>query len=346
MSIIGELFKQGPTLLGKAAAEEDVVLAFDRFSKNEHIKLQTHYDLWRQRIRNAAINGNLLSNGWAFSMLSGVAAFEAHVRADPDIRPIYSNKSGEIERMVDELKAIMGQKKFNGVMVYGYGNILREAHFIEQATKLNLLKKGRIYLLDCSLFYHIIAQSQLNPLRSFIRDQRRISPILLDYCESDKCRKRLSYLRDDLNSFFPVLHLFLGNTFCNLEAPALQTILESTVRPGDIVVAEYANYSSEEISDLKSDYVNTMAIRAAAELFATFEDNVKASTIKVGENAKAIQIEVPDCDHDGNVIFRSMLRRRFLPQEILDQPYEKVWDCNVLSGALSMDSYHRMPRPV
>ena len=343
MSLLPEIFKNFPTLLGKAMSEEGVELTFDRFSKSEHIKLQSYYDMWRRRIRDSAGNDRLLSNGWAFSMINGVASFEAYVRSHSKIKQIYFNKSGEIERMVDELKSKIKKSKFNGIMVYGYGNVLREAHFIEQIVKLNLFKKGYILLLDCSLIYHIIAQSQLNPLRPIIHDYRRMIPILLDYCESEKCRSRLSSLRNELNSYHPVLHLFLGNTFCNIDVQTLQTILQSTVRPRDIVVAEYSNYSSESLKNLAPDYVNTMAIRAAAELFATTEDNVQASTVSVGEDAKAIQIEVPDCDHDGLVTFKSMLRRKYSQHELLNSSYELVWSCNVLSGELSMDSYIRLP---
>lgn len=345
MSFLSEVFKKAPEFLGKAVPDDTSELPFDRLTSADHIKLQAHYDMWRKRVRAAAKNDILMSNGWAFAMMSGVAAFESHVRADTTIRQLYFNKSGEVESTVDEIAAKLNGKHLNGIMVYGYGNMLRESHFIEAATKTGLLKKGRIYLIDCSLVYHIFAQSQLNPLRASITPTRRIRPVLLDYCENDKCSKRLKFLRDDLTPLRPVMHLFLGNTFCNVEAPILNSILEATVQPGDMVVAEYANYSVEAVKTLAPDYVNVMAARSAAELFATIDDKVVAKTVAAGDNAKAISITVPDCDHTGSVVFRSMLRRIFKQQELLNGPYELVRSCEVLSGDLTMDTYLRMPRP-
>ena len=181
MEIFNELLGKLPKFAPKLEQEErrDTL---QWFGKAETLRLDRYYDLWRSKIRNAAIQNQLLSNGWAFSTLGGLSAFENYIRTNQDIRRIYFNKSGEIsvtlERIADQLKL----RKLGGVILYGYGNLFRENYFIEQAIILNLLRKQRIYLVDCSLFYHIFANSPLNPLRNIIK-AKQFRTILLDACD-------------------------------------------------------------------------------------------------------------------------------------------------------------------
>lgn len=342
-----EFIKKLPGFLGKVASVAHSPTDFDAFVNVDSIKLRMHYDMWKQRIRTASQHNTVLSNGWAFSTMSGLASFEAFVRSDEQIRHIYFDTSGEIERTLDAISTVLPRhnRKFSGAMIYGYGNLLREAYVIEQAKTDQLLGHERIYMIDCSLFYHLFAESPINPLRRTM-PAKQLRPILLDLFEGDVRHDKLVYIRDDLiNQSRPVLHLFLGNTFCNVDSEAIYRILNITVRPGDFVVAEYANYTPEFFASDSSDYVNQLATRAAAELFAVAEDAVETSTVYISGNAKALSIKVADSDTGATLTYQSMLRRKFQPSELTDKDFMSLSSHHVLNGALNLDAYRRLQNP-
>jgi hypothetical protein len=347
VNLLSNILAKLPGTLAKTVNNTPPQLDFDKFSEASAIKLRMHYDMWKGRIRTASENNTILSNGWAFSTMSGLACFEAYVRYDPNVKHIYFDKSGEIDRTLDRLADVLHKHnhKLSGAIIYGYGNLLRESHFIEQAKNARLLNVERIYLLDCSLFYHLFAKSPINPLRQFI-SERAIKPILLDYFEGDACKGRLVDIRNELNPLKPVLHLFLGNTFCNVESHSVHQILNNTVRVGDFVVAEYANYTQEFFESTDPDYVNQLATRAAADLFALSESRVDTKCVLVpGGDAKALLISIPD-DDTGNILnFHSMLRRKFHPSELTDGAFSRVSTHRVLDGSLNLDAYRRLNNP-
>lgn len=173
--------------------------------------LEAYYLYWQDVIRRAANSSQQpLSNGWAFASLNGLAQFEAQVRTDPEIRSIYFNTPGDVGQALDKIALALPRRPIGGMVFYGYGNLVRESHFVERAHSSKLLKNQCLYLIDCSVFYHVFAQSKLNPLRRWI-PERRIKPILLDYLDDPEARQRLKDIRQDLNVTQPVLHFFLGN---------------------------------------------------------------------------------------------------------------------------------------
>jgi hypothetical protein len=340
-----EILLKAVNMFSTPPPDEEIIVNLDKFAKGDLVKLRSHYDLWRQRIRTAALSDAILSNGWAFATMSGLAYFEAFVRTDVKVKPIYFDKSGEIERLVDEIPDKLKSQKLTGAMIYGYGNLLRESYFIEQAIRRGILNADRIYLLDCSLFYHIFAQSAMNPLWQIVK-KKKVKTELLDYCESDqRSRERLTQIRNELNGIMPALHLFLGNTFCNIDSATISRITDAAVRKGDVLVAEYTNYTDEALRSMEPDYVNTMAIRAAAELFAIPEDTVSADSIPINSSAKAIQIRVPNDGEGNSLSFKSMLRRRYHQSELTNEDFALVSTHNSLAGTLCMDSYRRLQNP-
>ena len=343
MDIAQDILKKFPGFMGKAAGHPKPTSDFDKFADAQTIKLRMHYDMWKQRIRTASQHNTILSNGWAFSTMSGLACFEAFVRSDNNVKQIYFDKSGEIERTLDKIAESLPRhrRRLNGAIVYGYGNLLREAHVIEQAVSAQLLDIDRIYLLDCSLFYHLFAKSPINPLRQTIPD-RAIKPILLDYFEGEACHNQLVFIRDSLKAFRPTLHLFLGNTFCNVDSASVRKIVDTTVRTGDIVVAEYANYTPAFLASTDADYANQLATRAAAELFAIEEGRVTTTCAVVPGQAKVLSISIPDDDMNQTLTFQSMLRRKFQPSELTDGTFSLVSSHHVLNGALNLDAFKRL----
>ena len=344
MSLLQAITTKFPDFMGKAVEQPQDPSDFEKFDNAYSIKIQMHYDMWKQRIRNASERGKILSNGWAFSTMSGLSCFESFVRYDETVKKIYFDKSGEIDRTLDEVAESLPKhkRKFSGAIIYGYGNLLRETYVIEQAKKAGILDVNRLYLLDCSLFYHLFAKSPLNPLRKIIRE-RSIKPVLLDFFEGETCRKQLVFIRDDLCALQPVLHLFLGNTFCNVDLPAIHKILDMTVRAGDVVIAEYANFNQEFLASMEADYVNQLATRAAAELFSIAEKKVVTQSIRVSDSAKALVITVPDIDRENTLSFQSMLRRKFQSSELTAGTFSLISSHHVLGGALNLDAYKRLP---
>jgi len=312
------------------------------FSNNDAIRLDRYYEFWRNQIRYSVSNNQLLSNGWAFSTLGGLSSFERHIRTNPIIRNIYYNKGGEIALTLEKISENLSNiYSLGGVMLYGYGNLFRESYFIEQAKILHLLKSQRIYLIDCSLFYHIFANSQLNPLRNIIK-AKQIKTLLLDYLDDPNSRSSLVYARDDLNPTRPVLHLFLGNTFGNIEPNLLKSSLNNVVRAGDIVIGEYALHTEDFFKDTSDDYVTEMAIIATSELFSIPIDSVKARYKITVPDYKYIEIEFPDKRYDQPLFFKSMLRRNFSYTELTKGEYELISNESALTGTIKLDAFRRL----
>lgn len=245
MSGFDELLSKLPGLgakLGReSSSKEDI---WDALSKKKQVALRSYYDIWRKNIRDVARTGVVLSNGWAFSTLSGLASYEAFISSDKDISLLYDNRSGEIESTNDAVKDKVGTA-LSGAIIYGYGNLVREAQYIEQALAVrNMTKHGRVYLIDCSIFYYLFALSSINPLRRFLKESR-ISAVLDDYIGNGHSDNRLSDFRNHLGATSSVFHIFLGNTFCNVEPGVLKALLGKAVLPGDVIIAEYAQYNDD-----------------------------------------------------------------------------------------------------
>ena len=198
MDSISYLLAKLPNILGKTVDEIESPLALDKFATAKHIRLQNYYDMWRRRIRSGVGHSAILSNGWAFATMAGLACFEAYVRADARVSRIYLDRPGEIPLVIEGIRDKLRKQIFCGVIIYGYGNLLRESHFVEEALRARILQPDGIYLLDCSLFYHMFAQSPINPLRQLVKREKVIRCMLLDYCEGDASHNRLSSIRNSL----------------------------------------------------------------------------------------------------------------------------------------------------
>jgi hypothetical protein len=345
LSQFNEWIARLPQLFGGAGVEGDSYDEWGKLRDSHQIKLEQYYELWRNKIKLAASSNRLLSNGWAFSTLSGLAAFEAFVRTDKKISTIYRDRSGEIGRTLHSIRALLPRGRpiggIGGIVLYGYGNLLRETHFIEQAITSKLLKSQRVYLLDCSLFYDIFAKSPLNPLRSVLKN-RQIRPLMVDLFDETPNRKKLTNIRNDLNPTCPVLHLFLGNTFCNNDANQIRGVLDATVREGDFVVAEYSPYPAAFFLDVTLDYVADMAQRAASDLFALELTEIKVRNVALSCESKATELELTERDTRKKIVFRSMLRRKFQPAELTNGNYRIISTASLAGGSLTIEAFLRL----
>ncbi|MCK4788049.1 MAG: hypothetical protein KAV87_30125 [Desulfobacteraceae bacterium] len=343
MDLFNELFGKLPKLATKAGLEQEENSGeLQKFGKVEAIKLDRYYEFWRSKIRSAATHNQLLSNGWAFSTLGGLSSFERYIRTNKEIRSIYFNKAGEIGITLDKIADQLGRRYgLGGIILYGYGNLFRESYFIEQAKMSGLLQSQRIYLIDCSLFYHIFANSSLNPLRNIVK-VKQIRTLLLDYLDGHSSRDALVYARDDLNPTRPVLHLFLGNTFGNIESNLLKRALYNVVRSGDFVIGEYALFSEGGPTDSPDDYVPEMARMAASELFSVAPALVTVRNVNITPESMATEVEFTERDTNQTIVFRSMLRRSFSNAELTDGKYKLVSSESTLSGKIKLDSYIRL----
>lgn len=342
MDVWDELLSKFSKMAGKPDSEDQCGLS--RFGEARAIKIERYYADWRKRVESAARTRQIMSNGWAFAALGGVAAFENYVRT-AEVSAIYKNRTAEVASTLDaiiEKLPTRGRRAIGGIVIYGYGNLFRESHFVEVAVSQKLLQAQRVYLLDCSLFYHVLAKSSLNPLRSIL-NERQIKVKLLDYFEDSSAKAALTFIRDDLNPFQPVIHLFLGNTFCNVDSVALKTLLSSVVRDNDFVVGEYANYMDAYFEDLSDDYVSHMASVSASELFSVPIASVTSKNVAVAGRAKAVEV-IAHCESSvPKLAFRSMLRRSFNHAELTDGPYELISQETSMHGKVSVDAYRRLP---
>lgn len=338
MDIINEIIR----FIGEAGSDtSDTISTLTRFGKLETVKIELYFNFWRSQILKAISNNKLLSNGWAFSTLSGLASYETYIHTDKDIRSLYFNRSGEIGITIDAIADNLKMGSIGGVIFYGYGNLMRESYFIEYLLNSRLLTKQRIYLIDCSLYYHIFAKSSINPLRSLVKN-RQLKLLLLDYLDDPTVRDTLIYIRNDLNPTRSVLHLFLGNTFCNVDSNSLKNLLDTMVRPGDFVIGEYAIYPKGYFADSLPDYASEMARIATAELFAISPESVNTTNITHGDKSKLTEIRFKTQDDKEARMFRSMLRREFNYTELIRGKYELITSKSVLPSKIRMDSFKRL----
>ncbi len=124
----------------------------------------------------------------------------------------------------------------------------------------------------------------------------------------------------------------------------LSTLNAATV-PGDYVVAEYADYQSDYFQNTTPDYVSEMGKLAAAEMFSISSAKVEAKNIFLSNDTLVTEITLTGADQKKALIFRSMLRRRFIPTEVTNGPYELVHRVYPLSGKLCLDTYRRSESP-
>lgn len=312
-----------------------------KLGRANFVELEKYYEIWRKQIEATANDGGILSNGWAFSTLSGIASYESHIRAT-EFRSIYFNKTAEIAAAVAAIEKDLldRSRSIGGLMIYGYGNVFREAHFVERARQRKLISSQSMYLIDCSIFYHVFATSSLNPLREHTGPSK-IRAELFNYLDSIEAPKVLKEWRSDLNVMKSTVHLFLGNTFCNAESDVLLTALNAATVPGDYVVAEYANYLPGHFQAPTADYVSEMARLAAREVFSRQLNTVTAVNIMLNDTAMATTITISGLAANPSLTFRSMLRRKFDPTEVTNGPYELVSRQLPLDGKLFLDTYRR-----
>jgi hypothetical protein len=344
MAELSRLFFQFPKFMSciDSSIDENDSTLQKRFGQAASVRLERYYRLWRTKIEQAA-SDHIVSNGWAFSTLSGVSSFESHIRAT-EFKDIYVNKTVEIVNTLEAIEEKLGGRRLGGIILYGYGNLYRENYFVECAKDAGILSSQNVYLIDCSLFYHIFAESSLNPLRKNLKD-RQIKTRLLDYLENPDAQDDLKYIRDDLNPTRPTLHLFLGNTFCNTAAEMLNNAFNMTVRPDDFIVGEYANYPEEFFGDTSDDYVSKMAKSAAAELYSLPSDQVLSENVNIDSDCKATSITLVHPRTKVDISFQSMLRRQFNQRELTDGLYQLIQSERPLEGKLYLDTFRRLSSP-
>lgn len=341
MAIFEELFGKVPSIISKTFGTSSKTTELFQLGMKEELSIERYYDLWRKKIKQASNQNRILSNGWAFSSLSGLSSFENYIRTNENFRSMYFNQAGEIKVTLDKVKEGLSWKKFGGVMLYGYGNLFRERYFIEQAILSKLISKNdRICLIDCSIYYHIFANSALNPLRPVV-NPKKMKTLLVDYLEEPNSIEQLVYERNDIHGIFPVLHLFLGNTFGNSEAKLLKETLDKLVKPGDVIIGEYANYPKEYFSNEEDDYVSDMARMAASELYSSPVDNIETKNVSINGDCKYTEIKFKDTDSKESVCYKSMLRRNFNQSEFTSGEFGLMSTKQIIKNQVILDAYIR-----
>jgi hypothetical protein len=302
--------------------------------------LSKYYEYWRERIRELGPGGGAMSNGWAYATWSGLASYEEYITADPNIRRVYQDRAVSLEAAAEAVGQRLG-----GVILYGYGNLRRESQLIQCLTAEDItgVKKCRIYMLDASVFYHLLANSSANPMLRYV-GRKSLHPVLIDFESTHRSVGRaLKWIRNDLcEALRPVLHVFLGNTFGNLEAAVVSRILDTYTHPGDLILAEYVKYPQGSLQDLGDDYVISMTNRACAELFSVSPEQVEAAHVGHG-TGKCVRIVCTESDGGSHIEFLSMLRRQFVPRELLDGDYRLVLEeRDAIPGLTKVAMYKRL----
>ena len=308
----------------------------NEYRTSKAFDISEYRQYWKGKIREKASREQILSNGWAFGTLEGLSTFESSVKKR-DISLIYEAEQESISRTVDSIRDRIEQK-VSGVIVYGHGNIKRESKFVKVAKDENLLvKSAKVFLLDASIFYHIYAQSKLNPMRNTIAP-KRLKCELVDYVNTES-KPVLKYLRNSLGIAQPVIHLFLGNTFANLPEYDIKNLLDKIVRERDVVICEYKHYNDEFFDDDASDHISKMAKKSAAELFSVPEACVSVDNECPEDDVKYTSVDVECPREEINISFTSMLRRKFRRSELTSGLYEHMTSNTVLNGKIRQDTY-------
>jgi hypothetical protein len=335
---VGDVIQKLLGLLGQSAEDTVPQSQLQKFATG-NIKLRRYYEYWQGQIQKAVSQNQVVSNGWAFSTLNGLASFESYVHGTAEMQALYVNKVGVIDELTESLKAVCGNLKTYGAIVYGYGNLVREAQWLESLVKQQIVsKKDRVYLVDCSLFYHVFALSHMNPVREHILE-RRIKPVLMD-CFNEPNISDLKYKRDDLNAALPTCHILLGNSFGNVSTLCMKTLLDATVRPLDFVIAEYAEYAMQDLQSTKLDYVSQMACRAAAEMFTCLESDVSVKNV-FKNSQRLTEVTVKRSGGNTPLVFESMMRRAFNSNELTGSGYDLIASKTIASTNVKVDVFRR-----
>jgi hypothetical protein len=295
---------------------------WEKLLQPEFVPLERYYGLVSETLRQANNSSSVLSNGWAFCSRTGVAIFEDYISSDNTLRDFYLDRKKSLPQAASRIKEHLGSKtKLGGVMIYGYGNLIRESQLVDCLKTENVLSSGHgtIYLLDCSLFYHIMAESKINPMLRHLK-RKWIKTRLIDFVVTDDNVKRIiKDWRADIYLMRPTLHVFFGNTFCNLETKDLQRIVSEYILPGDYVLAEYANYPDNFFRELSNDhstnkYLTNMARVAAAEIFSINKGDVTLTHQKYSEYGKCVEVRIRA--NNETITFKSLLRRKYNSTEV------------------------------
>lgn len=309
--------------------------------KRRNFSASSYYDRWRESIESLAEAGRMIPNGWAFSTLSGVATYEQYVKTGP-ISILYTGQSAGLDDIVSQLAENFGRRRvLGGIIFYGHGNMIREVQIVEKLKNCEQLwdRQSSVVLLDCSLPYHLYANSDFNPILRLMK-RPKVRAVLVDY-EAKANESYIRWLREGLNAMKPALHVFLGNTFCNLEKDVLRTVLERCF-PGDFIIAEYVEYDGEKLDKENDDYVCLMAKRAAAELFRLDESKINATNYRNEEFPTFRQETKIELKYNSRpLIMRSMLRRRYQSSETTSEKFDRIGTCTVNQVSVRVDLYIR-----
>lgn len=342
MTVFDELIGKSLGNLSKALGSSSNTTLLTKYGVQDQLSIERYYDIWKGKIESSSKSNRILSNGWAFASLSGVSSFEHFVRTNPDFHKMYFNQAGEIKTTLEKIGEKMSWSKFGGVMIYGYGNLLRERYFIEQAILSGLIAKScPIRLIDCSIYYHILANSPLNQLLPLIR-RKRIKAVLADFIEDSDSIETLIFERDDLHGIKPILHLFLGNTFGNSEERVIRSLVQKLLKPGDVVICEYAAYTEDYLNSQANDYVSEMARMAASELYSLPVTSVEVKNTTQEAQLKYCEIRIHRSSQESPIEFKSMLRRNFKNMELLNGAFSVISSNKIVENSVFLDAFIRL----
>ena len=316
--------------LSSDPAEEEKKI-WGKLSGSKHIPVTSYLNYWRERIYSYSGGGKRLSSGWIFSTISGLAQYEQLLLANNELRKMYYKDRFKVTPLLDKLSDNL-DKHLGGVIYYGYGNLLREAKFLERLKSHEEIwnKQSKVGLIDSSYVYHTLANTRYSPLLKYIQSRKIISRLVDFENDSDTMKEHINYVRDDLNPHMPQLHVFFGNTAANMSEMQFAKLANRICKSGDYLLLDYANYSPKFFRGRDVGYVENMAISAAAETFHVAPHSVTATVSnknRDGSNPyKITKIALIDPKTNNSLEFNAVLRRKFDKSELTNIDFSLVHD--------------------
>lgn len=283
------------------------------------LTLRQHLGLLKSKLRQSS--GDIICNDWAFSTHFGVQVYETSVQG-LDVKRLEFEEV--LSELLQETKSLMQSDLVAGVIFYGHGNMEREIQLFNEIDKSGLKLRAQAGFVDYSPIYHALSVSIFNPLGPY---GRQISESLFaDFTRIDDPShgRRILGMREKFS--LPggvVFHVFLGNTFGNIETNVLCSMLDTYTRPNDIILAEYAVYPNVFFDDFDvDDGVATMARGAVSELFGQDKKLIQMR-YEADYTQKMKWLETSLMVDDQPLVFRSMLRRNFDVSELSVEEYQR-----------------------
>lgn len=323
---IGKTLKWAENLFGGSSGSEPNH-SLRRFSDGRDrtgsatLGFEDYRRYWRELLSGGS--EKIYPNGWAFSTFAGTAHYEHRVTSDSWLKQYYASMPGgwgeTATRILQAAKDV--DRKVGGVIVYGHGNLEQESHIaLSLFAKEPRIASWPWYLLDCSLPYHLYACSSYSRLSNKVSkiNRQSIKPVLIDFMSKDIAGNldsgaALTWIRERFGAYNTVVHFHIGNTVCNTLSEQMDRVVprgsqsnsSRWFKQHDILVIEYMQYL---VPDKKSDAIEEMARRSAAEIFEVAEQDILIEWVAHPDLTDAHSVLKITA---GSASFYSMLRRNF-----------------------------------